>query len=158
MIDLPTFLGLASAFNEHGVNYVLIGGLALFAQGLPRATKDVDFFIDATEDNVERLRTALREVYDDACINEIELRDLAPPNGGVVRYGPPEGDYVVDILGRLGEAWSYADLESQIVEIDGVPIRVATPQTLYRMKCNTVRLQDRADAQALAEKFDLEDG
>lgn len=46
-------------------------------------------------------------------------------------------------------------LESQTIEIAGVAVRVATPRTLYRMKRDTVRLQDRADAQALAEKFNL---
>ena len=129
----------------------------MFAQGLPRVTKDIDLFVEATADNVARVKAALIEVFHDPCIDEIELSDLAPPDGGVVRYGPPEGDFLIDILGRLGEAWSYADLEWQILEIDGVPLRVATPRTLFRMKRDTVRLQDRADAEALWQKFDLEE-
>jgi hypothetical protein len=36
-----------------------------------------------------------------------------------------------------------------------VRVRVATPRTLYRMKKDTVRPQDRLDAQALRERFDL---
>lgn len=138
------------------MEYVLVGGLALIAQGLPRTTKDVDLFVETTHDNVKRLKAALRSVYDDPCIDEIDLRDLAPPAGGVVRYGPPEGDYLIDILGRLGEAWSYSDLKFEFIDIDGTSVRVATPLTLFRMKRNTVRLQDRADAQALMEKFDLD--
>jgi hypothetical protein len=36
-------------------------------------------------------------------------------------------------------------------------VRVATPRMLYRMKRHTVRPIDRADAEALREKFDLGD-
>jgi hypothetical protein len=41
------------------------------------------------------------------------------------------------------------------VTIEGVPVRVATPATLYRMKKDTVRPIDRADAAALRDKFRL---
>jgi hypothetical protein len=36
-------------------------------------------------------------------------------------------------------------------------VKVATPETLYRMKRDTVRLRDKADAQALKDKFGLKD-
>jgi hypothetical protein len=39
------------------------------------------------------------------------------------------------------------------VVIEGVPVRLATPSTLYRMKRDTVRPIDRADAAALRERF-----
>ena len=42
-------------------------------------------------------------------------------------------------------------------DIDGVPVTVATPRTLYRMKRDTIRIIDKADAQAPREKFGLED-
>ncbi|MEW6284473.1 MAG: nucleotidyl transferase AbiEii/AbiGii toxin family protein [Candidatus Eremiobacterota bacterium] len=157
MVELSTFLRLGQALEGEGVAYVLVGGLALFAQGLPRVTYDIDLFIDPTEDNVERLKAALRSVYHDPCIEEILPDDLCGEEGGVIRYGPPEGDYVIDILGRLGEAWTYADLEAQWIDVQGVRWRVATPRTLYRMKRGTVRPQDQADAAALQLKFALED-
>jgi hypothetical protein len=42
--------------------------------------------------------------------------------------------------------------------IEGVSVRVAAPATLYRMKKDTLRPMDRADAAALREKFELEEG
>ena len=36
-------------------------------------------------------------------------------------------------------------------------ISVASPQTLFRMKRNTVRMKDRADAEALRERFGLKE-
>jgi hypothetical protein len=62
----------------------------------------------------------------------------------------------LDILTRLGEATAYADLESEEVDAGGIRVRVASPRSLYRMKRNTVRPIDHADARALATAFDLE--
>ena len=63
-----------------------------------------------------------------------------------------------DLISRLGTAFGFEDLEAETVVLEGVQVRVATPRTLYRMKKDTVRPLDRADAQALREKFKLEDG
>ena len=41
--------------------------------------------------------------------------------------------------------------------VDGVRVHVATPLMLYRMKRETVRAQDRVDAQLLKERLHLED-
>lgn len=53
--------------------------------------------------------------------------------------------------------YSYENLPSQIIEIEGTPIRVVTAAKLYEMKRNTVRLKDKADCLALNEKFHFED-
>jgi len=73
-------------------------------QGLARATKDIDLFVRPVEANVERLRRALRSVYQDDCVDDIRTEDLAG-DYPVVRYGPPEVGYLIDIIGRIGEAW-----------------------------------------------------
>jgi acylphosphatase len=60
------------AFESARLEYVLMGATAMGVHGLVRATEDVDFFIRATPENVERLRQALREVYaNDPHIEEI---------------------------------------------------------------------------------------
>lgn len=59
-------------------------------------------------------------------------------------------------MSRLGEAFAYADLAFQVVEIEGVKVRVVTPQTLYDMKKDTVRYKDKLDAGILRERFGLE--
>jgi hypothetical protein len=74
-----------------------------------------------------------------------------------VRYGPPTGRFYLDLLTRLGEATRYADLEVEEKEVGGVRVRLATPRTLYRMKRDTVRPIDHADAAALRMAFDLDE-
>jgi hypothetical protein len=147
---------LLAALDRHNVRYVLIGSMAMAARGIVRATQDVDFFVDPKPENIARLREALRAVFDDESIEEITSDDLAGPYP-VVRYGPPEGGGAIDIVGRLGEAYTFDDIESEVVEIDGVSVSVATPRMLYEMKRDTVRPQDRADAEALRKRFELEE-
>src|SRR5690606_36465066 len=111
-------------------------------QGIVRATRDIDVFIAPDVENVERLKAALRELFDDPSIESITAADLAG-DYPAVQYVPPEGTYWIDILARLGEAFRFTDLESDVVDLDGVPFRAATPRMLYRMKKDTVRPQDR---------------
>jgi len=44
-------------------------------------------------------------------------------------------------------------LHSQIVDVGGVPVKVATPASLFRMKRGTLRLKDQGDALMLLERF-----
>lgn len=147
---------ILSAFEAEGVRYVLVGAMAMAAQGLIRATRDVDFFVAPDPDNVECLRRALMRLYDDPSIEEITAEDLSG-DYPAIEYSPPHGRYSMDLLARLGEAFRYEDLEAHEVEVEGVRIRVATPRMLYRMKRDTVRPQDRLDAEALRERFGIEE-
>ncbi len=146
---------MVAALNGAGVDYIVIGDVAMNLHGLVRATEDLDLFIAAEAGNVARLREALRAVYDDPCIDEITAADLCG-DYPAVRYGPPTGSLYLDILNRLGEAVRYEDLEVAVVEIEGVPIRVVAPRSLYAMKKGTVRPLDHVDAEALYRTFRLE--
>lgn len=106
--------------------------------------------------DVERLKAALRELFEDPSIEELRASDLAG-DYPALQYVPPAGDFWIDILARLGEAFRFADLEAEALDVEGVRIRVATPRTLYRMKRDTVRPQDRLDADMLKQRFGFEE-
>jgi hypothetical protein len=152
---LEDALRVVEALNAEGVDYVVVGGVALNIHGLVRATEDLDVFIRPDADNVARLRKALHRVWNDADIEQITAEDLCG-DYPAVRYGPPEGTLYLDILTRLGEATAFADLESEDKIIAGIRVRVATPRTLFLMKRDTVRPLDHADAAALRAAFDLD--
>ena len=139
------------ALGEQGVEYAVFGAVALGLHGLARATADLDLFIKADPENVERLKRALRSVFADPSIDEISAEDLC---GGypALRYVPPDG-FGFDVLTRLGTTFRYEDLEVEERIYDGVTVRVVTPRTLWRMKKDSVRPADRFDAQVLAERF-----
>jgi len=146
---------IIQALDREQVDYVLFGGQAVNLHGILRFTEDIDLFVSPTAENVRRLRQALRRLWQDPAIEEIVAEDLAGEYA-VVRYGTPDGFYI-DLVSRIGEAFRFEDIESEILFVGDIRVRVATPRMLYRMKRQTVRPIDRADAIDLKAKFDLED-
>lgn len=150
-------LRVLRAFEAQGLEYVLIGATAMGIHGVVRATEDVDLFIRATSENVERLKRAFRDAYSgDSNVDEISAADLLG-DYPTVRYYPPSGDLYFDVMTRLGEAASYETVEAEIKDIEGIRVRVATPAALYRLKKDTIRPLDRSDAEALRRRFGLSD-
>jgi hypothetical protein len=155
-MDFEIVKRLLAALEREGVRYAIFGAVALNLHGLARFTEDLDLFIEPEADNIGRLRTALRDVIDDPEIDNITAQDLLG-DYPAVQYIPPDGAFHIDIVTRLGEAFSFADLETVRVAFGDVTVSVVTPRTLYKMKKNTVRLKDQADAQMLRDRFGLDE-
>jgi hypothetical protein len=156
-VDRDEIVRVLRAFEAAGLEYVLIGATAMGFHGIVRATEDLDLFIRATPENVERLRAALREAYGgDPHIDEISSDDLLG-DYPAVRYYPPTGDLYFDVLTRLGDVARFETVDAEIKEIAGTRVRVATPAALYRLKKGTVRAIDHQDAAALRARFDVDD-
>jgi hypothetical protein len=157
MIHLDDLKALLEALAKEKVDYVLVGSMGMAAQGLVRASRDIDFFVSAERNNIERLRRALESVFEgDPNISSITYEDLAG-DYPAIEYVPPHGQYSIDILARLGEAYRYEDLEWEELETEGLKVRVATPETLYRMKRNSLRPRDRTDAAWIKDRFRIEE-
>lgn len=144
-----------AALERERVEYAIFGAVALALHGLPRATEDLALFIAPTPENVERVKVALRSVFDDPSIDEITAEDLLGEYPAI-QYGPPAGSFHIDLLTRLGELYTFADLETQRIDFAGLTVSVVTPAMLYRMKKGTVRPKDHVDAQLVARRFKLE--
>ena len=152
-LDEDRLRAVFQALGDQEVEYAVFGAVALGLHGLARATADLDLFILPDAGNVERLKKALHTVFNDPNIDEITGEDLCGEYPAV-RYLPPDG-FGFDILTRLGDAFRYQDLEVEEKVYDGVPVRVVSPRTLWRMKRDTTRPTDRIDAEVLAERFDF---
>jgi hypothetical protein len=153
-MDFTATKRVLEAFEREGVRYAVFGGAALNLHGLARFTEDMDVFIAPDGPNIDQLKAALRSVFDDPEIEGITAEDLLGEYPAV-KYVPPQGTFYLDILTRLGEAFRYEDLETERVPFEGLQVTVVTPRMLYRMKKDTVRLQDRADAEAIRRRFGL---
>ena len=156
MVDYDKVLDLLRALERERVEYVLVGGVALNLLGITRATQDVDIVVRLDEQNIERLKNALRSVWNDPAIEEITFGDLAGDYPAIA-YGPTDEAFGIDIVTRFGDMFPYEDLQAEIRPWEGVQVPVATPRTLYRMKKNTVRLIDRYDVAELQERFGIKD-
>lgn len=155
-MDFDALRQVLAAFERERVAYAIFGATALNLHGLARSTEDVDIFLEPTAENIDRVRHALHSVFDDPSIDEITAADLLG-DYPAVQYVPPAGTFHLDLLTRLGQAFSYEDLEVVRVPFGDLTVSAVSPRTLYRMKRDTVRLKDKADAALLREHFGLED-
>jgi hypothetical protein len=148
MDHFKEFLKVLKALEDEEVDYILIGGFAVILHGLPRFTVDMDFFVKMVETNIQKLRKALYSVFADSDIEEITVDELI--KYPVIRYGTPNG-FHIDIMAQLGETAIYEDLEYEIMEVEGQKIKVATAESLLKLKQGTIRPEDKADALFLKE-------
>jgi hypothetical protein len=154
-MDFEVLDRVLAALESHRVKYAIFGAVALNLHGLLRNTEDLVIFIAPERSNIEQLKAALRDVIDDPEIDNITAEDLLG-ECPAVRYTPPTGAFYIDILTRLGEAFTFADLETERVPYEDLMVTVVTPRMLYKMKKDTVRGKDRVDADALRRTFNLE--
>lgn len=136
------FLKIIDALEKEKVDYILIGGFAMVLYGMPRATQDIDIFIRCREENIERLQRALYSVFTNKNVFEITFSELQ--NYPVIRYGAEEG-YYVDILANIGTAFSFEDLMFEELNVEGHKIKIASVESLYKLKENTLRAIDKSD-------------
>jgi hypothetical protein len=154
-MDPNSFLRILAALEARGVSYAVFGAIAMGLHGLVRGTQDLDIFIAPDAGNVDRLKQALRDVFDDPTIDEISADDLLG-DYPAVQYHPPDGSFHIDILTRLGEMFTFDQLERQRVAVGDQTVSVVTPRMLFEMKKDTVRPKDRIDAAWLNDHFKLE--
>jgi hypothetical protein len=155
-MEYATLKRLLSAMEQHRVTYAVCGAVALNLHGLARFTEDLDIFVAPEPANIDRLKAALMSVVTDPEIDQITAVDLLGEYPAV-QYVPPDGSFRLDILTRLGDAFSFGDLEIERLPFDDLTVSVVTARTLYRMKKDTVRLKDRADAELLRQRFGFEE-
>lgn len=154
-MDAEILTRVFRALEEHGVRYVVFGGIAVNARGVTRATEDLDLFLDPAPRNVSATRRALQDVFDDPAL--AELTSEALEEYGLVRYGPPSHNFVIDLTTRIGDAFQFSDLEHTDVEIHGQRVPIASARTLVRMKRESMREKDRSDVIRLRERHQIED-
>jgi len=139
---------LCRELNQRGAKYVVVGGFAIIAAGLPRLTTDVDLMVAADLENEAKVFSALATLPDNA-VRELQRGELQQYN--VIRVGD---EILVDLMRSAGGI-DYAEAAKHIVvrEVDGVPIPFASPQLLWRMKAVTHREKDAGDLVFLRHWF-----
>ncbi|MGQ9571268.1 MAG: nucleotidyl transferase AbiEii/AbiGii toxin family protein [Thermodesulfovibrionales bacterium] len=144
---------LCDAFNRYGVKYVVVGGFAVIMHGLARMTEDIDFFIEDSAENIEKIKNALKSLYHDPFIDELKSEDIK--QYAVIRYGTPD-NFNIDLIGKIGEEMIlFKDVErdTEFFEIDDLKIPVCSLDMLIRMK-ETIRYRDMRDLRFLKKKLE----
>jgi len=142
------FRDLLSAFNDRGVEYLVVGAHALAAHGHVRATKDLDVWVRPESANATRVIAALKGFG--APLQGLTEKDLAAP-GLILQIGVPP--VRIDVLTAIDgvefeEAWE-ARLRTRVADLE---VTVISKEHLIRNKRAAGRLQDLADVERLEQQ------
>ena len=131
--------------GHHGVRYLLIGGYAVNYHGYPRATGDIDVWIELDPENARRTVEAVRAFGFDTpdLTTELFLED-----GRIVRMG--NVPLRIEILNAVSGV-TFEECYPHRVEtiIDGVQVPVIALDDLKRNKRASARYKDLADLKNL---------
>ena len=142
--DLREFIELLNAAN---VRYVVVGGYAVAFPGHPRATGDIDVFIETSEANAQKMEDVIRRFGFQA--TGLTREDFAQSDV-IVQLGVPPNR--IDIITSVDavpfeEAWA-TRIDSMLA---GTSIRMISKELLLRNKRALGRSQDVADAERISE-------
>jgi len=139
------FRDLLRALSDHSARYLVVGAYAVAVHGYPRATGDLDVWVDATPDNAPKVYRALQAFG--APLSDLALAELATP-GVVFQMGLPPRR--IDILTQVsGLAFADAWLHRTEARFGDVAAAVIGRAELLINKRATGRPKDLADVDAL---------
>jgi hypothetical protein len=81
----PDFEEFIGALNARDVRYLLIGAHAVAFHARPRATKDLDVYVDPTRANAKRLKAALGDFFGGSPPGYADSDLLDPDSGDGLR-------------------------------------------------------------------------
>lgn len=143
------FLDLLRALINSDSRFMVVGAHALAVHGVPRATGDLDVWIETSADNAARVWKALVEFG--APVTAVGLResDLRQPDR-VIQIGLPPRR--IDVMTEIsGVAFEDAWTDRVIHEVGGVTIPFIGRDHFVENKRATGRTKDLADLEELGE-------
>jgi hypothetical protein len=146
-------LELLRRLTENGVDFVVVGGVAVILQGSPRLTQDLDICYAVQQENLDRLGKVLVElgarlrgidedlpfVADGRALRNTRILTLTTADGALDLLAEPDGSPGYPALRRRADQ----------IDIDGLLIRVASVEDLIAMKRAAGRPQDLLDLESL---------
>lgn len=141
------------ALADRGVEYVLIGGLAVQAHGHTRTTQDVDLVPATAPANLARLAAALESVGARPAGQggRIPQRPLALPPAGVASLDTDAGGVDVHFSPPGAQPFDELRRRALVIDLAGLEVAVASRDDLIAMKRAAGRPIDRGDVIALTE-------
>lgn len=138
---------LLRALAGHGVDFIVVGGMAGLAHGSAYPTYDLDIAYARDRENIARLVAALGEIevtLRGAPVDlpfQLDVRTIE--NGANFTFDSPYGSF--DVLGDAVGIRNYDELRGEAVmaTIEGIEVRVASIDHLIAMKRAAGRTKDK---------------
>ncbi len=142
---ISRFEKLLVALARAGVDYTVVGGLAVILNGYPRVTVDVDILVNDSAQNLRKLLDCLSG-WGEGWARELKVEDFVPEEGSIRVME----EFDLDIFTRMAGK-SLDDFRPRLLHLDadGVPIPYLGPQDLILLKEGSWRDKDQLDVAAL---------
>lgn len=139
------FSEFVTLLRDNGVRFLVVGGYALAAHGLPRATRGLDTWVWVNADNAARMIKSLDDFgFSGLGVSEADF--VHPDSVVQLGYPPHRIDILTSIDGvDFDGAWS----RRLMIEIDGEPVPFIGKDDLLTNKRAVGRPQDIADVARL---------
>lgn len=150
----PAFDQLLRRLSEAGVEFVLVGGLAVNAWGVVRGTKDVDIVVAPDPENLKRLAEVAVGAHGHVQKGEAFLStpfSIAAEVASGERVAIETALGLLDVVQGLYGVPPYAELRKSAIETEilGVRVAVCSIGSLRAMKRAAGRPRDHVDLEDL---------
>jgi hypothetical protein len=135
---------LARTFNNNGIPYMIIGGMANAVWGEPRATLDIDATVRVAEEEINNIISLLADLYEPrvsdptAFVEETRVLPLHSKDG-----------VPIDVIFGILPFEEQAIARSVEVVVAGTPVRFCTPEDLILHKIVSERERDLQDVRGI---------
>jgi hypothetical protein len=147
---------IVAALNAGNVSYVVVGGFAVAAHGVVRATRDLDVVPDPDVENLDRLANALMDLGAEHPVEDVLTgASLSSPVWSKLRTRHGE----IQLLNRMPAVPPFSKLIATAisVEIGEEPALVCSLADLRAMKLASGRPRDLVDVAELDELHGLQE-
>lgn len=145
--NIDEFLKLA---NKHNVRMIMVGGGAVNFHGYQRHSADVDFWIETTNENLDKLILVFNDMgYD---INSFPKEVKTQMQNISIKFSPEDLDLELITRFSISKPFNEAYAESEEVEVKGQKFlrwRVLGLDDLIMSKIKAGRPKDLLDIQQL---------
>ena len=129
-VENSNFLRFVASAEKHGVEYILIGGLALLFNGIVRFTQDADAWLQPTNENRDRFMNVLLDLeYGESDLEALRAADFTEPQIIRISEGP------IYVLTRDG----YTSVYSMMIVGNGPNYGRARGHKAYFLHINDLR-------------------
>ena len=153
------YLGIFKAFNEKGIKYLVVGGIAVNLYGIPRMTYDIDILIDMSDSNIEQFLNLMKEWGFKPRV-PVPIDDFADKNKrndwvqnknmkAFTFINPDWAISEIDIIIESPIVYDKAIINSVKLTVADVIIPVISINDLIEMKKNSGRTHDQIDIEYL---------
>ena len=144
---------IAQELDRKGVPYMIIGGQAVLIYGEPRLTRDIDITIALTPDDLSRVIDIIRTLNLNLLVEDPEQ---FVKETWVLPAQDPESGFRVDFI----FSWTPFEREAinmaRIIEVEGYPVKFASPEAIIVLKIISGRARDYEDIRGILRRTKID--